>query len=556
MERIDNIAPRGRALANKTLRWLLCAREPLTSAILIEILEYDPHNDSQGLKISKEEALSLCCNLVVLDNTLDVLRFAHASVREYLEAQSGFDYRNINLRAAEETFYFTRSGRNLPFNMGQGDFAEYAGIYWIIHYRDLGFSFRSRHHLSSAVKEFFNRGMVGNPSFTRWEKSLVNSASKVVCLTRCEPFSQDAAPYSTPFLIACAYGLLEIVNDLAENRGVDLNVTTSMGETGLYIAVRQRYHAVVERLLSLGADPKVSTLNQETALHRAAEVGDRQILLLLLQHGADVLSLENQGWSPLDWAAKGNHEDVIRKLITHGAAAEGLQKYGDPLIAWAHSDSEEKERHPHRFKALIHRATGCVGIRNEGQTGYLNAILHFLYTIQPFHDLLKQSRTAEDVEGDPIVNALEELFSEMEVSEEVLSTRKLTTAFGWGTEQLQKPDDPFEMFIALMDHLFKVLPLAESSLLRDLFSSELVYPHASRPAAPVLYISMNAFRHGTLEEAIKTWAANDDSIFRQCQFGRLATIFVIQINRFIVNSKTWSTEKEVKPAQVNYVLHG
>lgn len=543
MERIDNIAPRGRALANKTLRWLLCAREPLTSAILTEILEYDPHDDTQGFRISKEEVLSLCCNLVVLDNALDVLRFAHASIREYLEAQPRFDYRDINVQAAEEAFYFTRGGRNLPFTIGQGDFAEYAGIYWIIHYRDLDFSFRSSHHLSSAAKKFFNQGMVGNNSFTPWKKSLANSVSKVVCFTRADPFTQDAAPYSTPFLIACAYGLLEIVNDLTENRGVDLNVTNSVGETGLYIAVRQRYHDVMDRLLSLGADPKVSTLSQETALHRAAEIGDRQMLLLLLQHGADALALENQGWSPLDWAAKGNHEDVIRLLITNGAAGECLQKYGEPLIAWAHSDSEEKERQPNRFLALLHRATGCVGIRNEGQTGFLNSILHFLYTIQPFHDLLKQSRKAEDVESDAIVNALEELFSEMEVSEEIVSTRKLTTAFGWGTEQLQQANDPFEMFIALMHHVFKISPVAKTIGLRD-FWSELIYPHASRPAAPAFYISVMSYGHRSLAEAIKTWLANEEgSPWNQCSLSKIAPILVIEVNRLFYNRAKQLLEK-------------
>lgn len=189
MERIRKIAPRGRALANKTLQWLLCARKPLTSAMLAEILTYDAHDESQGIQLSKQEVLSLCCNLIVLDSTMDVYRFAHASIRDFLEAQPGFDSQNLNVQAAEETFYFIRGGSHLPFNMGQGDFAKYASIHWIIHYRDLGFSFRSRHQLSSAVKEFFNRGMVGKPSFMRWYKVLVGSVREVDCFTRATPSS-------------------------------------------------------------------------------------------------------------------------------------------------------------------------------------------------------------------------------------------------------------------------------------------------------------------------------------------------------------------------------
>ncbi|KAL8958324.1 MAG: hypothetical protein Q9193_004597 [Seirophora villosa] len=90
LKRIGNTAPRGQSTARKALRWLLCAREPLTPRVLIEILGFNWNNNVQASHVLKEQVLSLCCNLVVLDDTLDVYRFAHASVREFLGAQPGF----------------------------------------------------------------------------------------------------------------------------------------------------------------------------------------------------------------------------------------------------------------------------------------------------------------------------------------------------------------------------------------------------------------------------------------------------------------------------------
>ncbi|KAI4129777.1 MAG: hypothetical protein LQ338_002087 [Usnochroma carphineum] len=582
MKRIDRIASHGRALAKKALRWLLCAREPLTSAVLLEILEYDGRVGPKASHILEDQVLNLCCNLVVLDDTLNVFRFAHASVRDFLEEQPGFESQAINVSAAEEALQYALSEKNLISDIFEG-FTAYASRYWIIHYRDLDFNFRTGHPFSSTVKSFFHRGAAGDGIFI-W--CMMDSKPDVFTLLNDNP----AVPFvesdlvGNPFLIACEHGLLEVVDELAHGPDIDLNVRTIVGETGLYIAVRQRYLDVVERLLGLGADPRIPTWSHETALHRAAENGDRLVLLLLLQHGADVMARDDQGWTTLDWGVRGDHEAVVSLLIANGAAEEALQKYGEPLIHWAHPASDGLERQS-QFQPLIHRATGCVGIRNEGQTGYLNAILHFLYTLEPFHDLL---RRLEEWSCSATVTKLEDLFTTMETSKDIVSTKELTIAFGWGTRQLQQPEDPFELFIVLMDRIGDLTSEyggTLDSIYNDLFWSLLVYSKETRPAEPALYISVDVYGHQDLEEAIKKdWGPDTDQPESPwCSFGKLAPILVIQLKRFQYNMgkdrlekrhyklilrlanqihshftypARMSLEQKSEPFQLNYVLHG
>lgn len=66
-------------------------------------------NDQQALRLLKDVILSLCCNLGILDGSLDVFRVAHASVEESLKVHLEFDSQEINLQAAAEAFTLVQS---------------------------------------------------------------------------------------------------------------------------------------------------------------------------------------------------------------------------------------------------------------------------------------------------------------------------------------------------------------------------------------------------------------------------------------------------------------
>lgn len=531
IERIDRIASHGRHLAMKALRWLLCARTPLTAKTLIEILE----PDEPGSGVLAEQVLSLCCNLVVLDDSLNVFRFAHASVREFLESQPTFSFHNINLQAAQECFQMVSS----PQGIHKAEFTLYANKFWMEHYRSLGFHFRSRQPLATDVKNFFNRGMTGDDMFVSWaENEEVVIEPTLRALT-------TLGSFHSPLHIACLCGLLEIVDMLVAHRDIVIDSTATTNATGLYLAACNGDADIVERLLSKGADPNIYTSSQESALHRAAEVGHEATALLLLQHGADMAVQDDQGWTALDWAVKGDHVGVVRLLILNGSKIEAKQKYGEPLIDWANTTSTNPSQYRIEGLSILHRATGCIGIKNEGQTGYLNAILHLLYSIKPFHDLLGMLPTSDE-DHPTVSDALHALFEAMLSSMDVVSTRRLTTAFGWDLEILQQPNDPFEMFKALMDNLENHEVAVHT--FANLFWSELEDLRRFRPTETTISIPVDITRNDTFEKAFEDFCVDDDKDSPQYglarwQLSRSALVLIFELRRFQYNMQTYSIEK-------------
>ena len=76
----------------------MCLREPLTTRDFLLALEFC---GEERASLSVEAVLDLCANFVVLDTELDVFRFAHLSVREFLEKKEGFDAASNHAVAAE-----------------------------------------------------------------------------------------------------------------------------------------------------------------------------------------------------------------------------------------------------------------------------------------------------------------------------------------------------------------------------------------------------------------------------------------------------------------------
>ncbi|VUC25174.1 unnamed protein product [Clonostachys rosea] len=88
-----------RDLAKNSLSWLLCSHAQLASEAFLAAVSTSKDGESEA--ISRDQLLDLCCNLVIFDEALDVFRFAHLSVREFLEKHDLFRPESINSRVAE-----------------------------------------------------------------------------------------------------------------------------------------------------------------------------------------------------------------------------------------------------------------------------------------------------------------------------------------------------------------------------------------------------------------------------------------------------------------------
>jgi ubiquitin carboxyl-terminal hydrolase 7 len=92
---------------------------------------------------------------------------------------------------------------------------------------------------------------------------------------------------------------------------------------------------------------------------------------------------------------------------------------------------------------------GHVGLMNQGATCYLNSLIQTLFHVPVFKNfILKSESTAK------IATGLRKLFASLILSEDcAISTKDITTAFGWSNAEVFDQHDIQELFCSMTDAL-------------------------------------------------------------------------------------------------------
>ena len=85
-QNVESRAEEEQNLTKDALRLLLCLQTPLRTGDFMLAL-----CSCEDAELSAEDLIDLCSNFVVLDTALDVFRFAHLSVREFLEIKADYE---------------------------------------------------------------------------------------------------------------------------------------------------------------------------------------------------------------------------------------------------------------------------------------------------------------------------------------------------------------------------------------------------------------------------------------------------------------------------------
>ena len=290
-----------RSVGIKLLKWLLVARRTLrVSEILTAVSTLE---DGTSMNLTPRDVLNMTCNLVVEDKALGCFRFAHLSVREYLDTRPEFSNDETHRLLVERCLDH--------YVLGYPDDAlhDYSALFWPTHYASLGRHARSI-VLHARLRYFLFHGANASVPFQNWRLD-INSKS-AGDLARSISFQSYVPVYVfededdlrdklcaavNPFLTACIYGLPEVLqmqaNLYVESFQTQLYQPCYVpdsryyGLSGLHIAILSNFLGVTETLLQNDCKTSHCTAKGETPLYIAASCRNTAMIRLLLGYHAN-----------------------------------------------------------------------------------------------------------------------------------------------------------------------------------------------------------------------------------------------------------------------------
>jgi hypothetical protein len=285
----STLGNQSRLVMQRVLKWLLCAQKQLSTDEFVAAISLEP--SVTFTEVSKQQILNMCRNFVVLDEQMDVFRFAHLSVREFLEQREEDATALAHSLAAETCLRFcldTPSGNNKSETALSRAKAlrEYAILYWATHCRMSGKYLRDG-NLGQLFKEFVLRDLDEHSPFGEWTysaKQYLQSRPWNDALKAKWESSFSLPP--NPLFVGCVWGLLDLVEFSLQSKSVASRDFNSRGQSALRIASEYGQYDIVKLLVDRGADVTALCEDGSTALHVAAGRGNKAVAQLLLEDGS------------------------------------------------------------------------------------------------------------------------------------------------------------------------------------------------------------------------------------------------------------------------------
>lgn len=333
----------GKSTIRNIMKWLLCAQRQMKTS---EFCTAVAMNILPGEDLTKEHVLDLCHNFVVFDDSLDVFRFAHLSVREFLEKRAEYMATSCHLLAGEtcllqyigsskwsaaETFlqqHYTLDLRGKVASIADfsGGFHKYATDYWARHCQLIGEEGRENSAPFERIFRFFLSGASNNLSPLKiWIQSSLRRKND-----RFLHFILRREPEDSDYYVACAYGFREILRARMNGK------PTEIRELGWHLAAEYNEVEALKLLLRNRGENEISvSLLTKVALNMDPDTLD----WVLNESKIEVTKLVCR----LD-----EHHDVAREM-----AERLMAKYKPSEVSWTALECAAKFCSGSRFESLL-----------------------------------------------------------------------------------------------------------------------------------------------------------------------------------------------------------
>ena len=256
----------GRSIIDNTLKWLLCAKEELHASEFLVAVAANLGTSEED--ISVDSLLDLCNNFVLHDEVQDVFRFAHLSVREFLEKRPEFAEASCNGLAAEccllqiiassscpNTEHLIsdahllrlRQNPNCRESSSSATFLEHANASWMKYCQSIPLSDRQADSRFARILRFFFSYVLGSTSplnaWVQWycNRVLIDQDSAATWKLQ-ETLNGCSDSLSKSFFVAAYYGFCEIVTSCV----IERQLGDEEKDKGLFLAAIVAQHQIFD----------------------------------------------------------------------------------------------------------------------------------------------------------------------------------------------------------------------------------------------------------------------------------------------------------------------
>ncbi|RDW66000.1 hypothetical protein BP6252_09635 [Coleophoma cylindrospora] len=351
-------------IASRIMKWLMCAVRKMDTAEFVAAISVDASGQCFNLKAA--DVLSICCNLVVLDQEQNTFRFAHLSVREYLESQENYSSLRAHSLALERSLLsclnLMELQQSTPILACDLILMRYVRLYGHRHLEELSKQ-GEKIAIAKCLEEKLGSGYYSSSAAEAYCEWLQRKYDMDIwCSSSLDPISRycQAAleetnlifDYALPRLVRRNDGIviramlarnanltqrdakrktvlsyaLDFQNDNLVRELLQFGAMPTVferdpkGLVDLHRTVQADYHFGVQLLLSHGAFADVRDIDARTALIIAAESGFHDIMKILLEHGADVGLSDYKNRNVIHVSAGRGDTNCVQLLLEHGAS--------------------------------------------------------------------------------------------------------------------------------------------------------------------------------------------------------------------------------------------
>lgn len=273
--RIQDRPPPERELAERTIKWVMCAPSLLSSEELLGAVRISLEEDQIKLvnRVQQKSLLSICENLFMVDSE-GKWRFFHLSAREYFEttldqAHPAFSFcAQVCFRSLINTFSSTniskidpksgQSSSDLLFNSARDPFdpkhpfSKHIQFCWPFYANRQVESDESIKYL----KQFLGTLEKSSPSFVLWADYVDHWAhfkhfhsTRALMLT-----SDDIAPITTPMFAIAYFSLYKVLREWFDNQTFDATQKNERSDSLLTISALNNCLPLCTELIRRGAN--------------------------------------------------------------------------------------------------------------------------------------------------------------------------------------------------------------------------------------------------------------------------------------------------------------